>query len=162
MDFSTAGPGKMLYLALFAFLVSFALAGHYQNGCAKQLAATVFSPQAPYKEYLETISRELANIADIYDTQVGIDVVKSFTQKYQTIVAILDAFGGIDAYLNGNPIPSAQRGNVFSNRDARSVLNLGAYSNDAIIYSYSFLSFSKNGVVYEVSVGHFKADMIHN
>ena len=151
----------MLLIALFTLFASLALGGNYRKSCCeKELAGVAYSVQNPWKEYLKNISYELRNIADIWKTPLGPSVVENFTNKYSAIVAIIDAFGNINEYAFGNLVAEATpttRFNVYSSRDARSVMNLGAFANEEEVVAYSFLSFGRDGSVYEVTIGRPKS-----
>jgi hypothetical protein len=146
----------MLFIALFTLLSSVVFAN---KCCEKELAGIAYSVSTTEKEYLTRISRELQNIADIWKTPLGPSLVESFSRKYTAIVAIVDAFGTLNFYELGNYIGQTvptDRNNVYSYRDARSVMNLGAYANEEIVIVYSFLSFGRDGSVYEVTIGVLK------
>lgn len=122
--------------------------------CAAELAAITYSPNYEYKDYLISISKELKNIASFWKTPVGLSYVEVIAKKYNIAVLIIDAFGNIELVdpVLVEYIPNNQRNSIYSFHDARSLLNLGAYQNELTFAVYSFLSFSKNGVVYEVTL----------
>ena len=153
----------MLFALLFAIFTSFTWANiSYNNACSKKLAGVTYSVDGPRKEYLQKISRELNYIADIMNTDLGPSAVERFTNKYKTVVAIIDAFGNINVYAFGRLVRTGiSRGTfgIFSSLDARAVMNLGAYANENRSEVYSFLSFSREGIVYQVTVGRPNIDL---
>ena len=152
----------MLFLALFTLFSSLVLASQSKFHCERELATIAYAPQTQLQQYLNKISHELTNIAEIWNTPQGVSLVENFTVKYGTVVAIVDAFGNILVYFDGQLVDSvtpSTRGNVYSSRDARCVMNLGAFANEMVIGVYSFLSFSRDGHVYEITVGRPKLDI---
>ncbi len=149
----------MILFVLFTLVLSSVFGSSIS--CQKELAGIVYNVQTPWQEYLKNISKELYNLADIWDNPLGPVTVENFSSKYNTVVAIVDAFGAVDLYTSGSlaAITSpSQRNSIYSSHDARSVLNLGAFTNEEVLVVYSFLSFSRDGQVYEITVGRPKAD----
>lgn len=149
----------MLIAVLFAALMSFTYSSKiFTNQCSKELEGIVYSPNFYYKDYLIGISRELKHLASFYDTPEGRDIVTIFSAKYKLVVGVFDAMGGVTIYQNGKVFTPTKedRGGQYSSHDAIAVLNLGSYNNAEFSYVYSFLSFSKNGVVYQVTLSRPK------
>lgn len=145
----------MLLFAIFPLLLSLVFAiNPSTKACSNELAEIVYSPENFYKDYLTKISKELADLAEYFDTPQGPDYVTKFSVKYQVIVNVIDAFGNMEIFFMGQelPIPNVDRDDIFSSRDARAVMNLGAFNNAGVAYVYSFLSFSRDGKVYQITI----------
>lgn len=154
----------MLLATLFSILFSIVFASSSINTsaiCSKELEEIAYSPTGPYKEYLHKISKELEPLAFFYDTPQANQIIQNFVVRYGVYVQVYDIMGNSYLYdpSTVTPIyqPNIGRAGTFTIESARVVMNLGAYSNSAESYSYSFLSFNcQTGVMYEVTVGIFK------
>ena len=132
------------------------------KNCARELQNIAYGPQTYWKTYLQKISLEIADIAEIFQTQVGQSKLAKFADKYGLIVNVVDAYGNFYLYDYEAEafLPTTDRENVFSSRDAQSVMNLGAFCNENEAQVYSFLSFDHFGQVYEVTVGRPTPDPV--
>lgn len=154
----------MLLSALFTLtLAGLAVAdttSRKSKNCARELQEIVYGPQTYWKTYLQKISLEIADIAEIFQTQVGQSKLAKFTNQYGVIVNVIDAFGNGFLYDYDTEVfvPVSGRNNIFSSRDAQSVMNVGAFCNENVAQVYSFLSFDHFGQVYEVTVGRLTPD----
>lgn len=159
----------MLIATLFSVFFSIAFASSSFSSsadCSKELEGVVYSPVGPYQEYLTKISKELKPLAFFYGTTQANQIIQNFVVKYNTFVQVYDAMGNSYYYdpTLATPTyePNSAREGSFTNYNARVVMNLGAYSNDANSYTYSFLSFNcQNGIMYEVTVGIYKTAPVY-
>ncbi len=79
-----------------------------------------------------------------------------------TFVVVSDSFGLFTGFLFGKELTVLFTRRSYSTIEARSVMNLDSYVNDNNFYTYSFLRFSESETVYQITIGQYKTDIVHN
>lgn len=149
----------LLFQGILFLIVNLVFASKESKKCARELEGVVYVPDVCAYKYLRKITDTLRVQSPLLWTDQAQSVIRSFELTFNVRVGVLDAFGTVYDYPNGNVIaPSSLSKTVVVDRAYALGEGFGSFDSNVnfqqapALYVYGSQFWNPNGEMYVIAV----------